>query len=424
MVYPSTVSGTVTAPPNKSYTHRAVAIASLIPERSKISNPLLSRDTRATINAAKMLGASIEMDEHDLSIVGMERFTCPNDVIDVENSGTTLRIFTALSALVERGYTVLTGDDSIRRRPVQPLLEALNMLGVECWSTRGSGTAPVVVRGGGIRGGRARIIGWESSQYVTSILISSLRAASQVHVEVEGSVGSRPYIDATIKTVEEFGGRIAREGYSSFEVVEQHLRGSTFHVPGDFGAASFMVAAAQLTEGELYIRNLEERLPQADAAIVRYVEMMGGKLNYVNGGLQVRGGRSGLDLTIDLSDSPDLLPVLAVMAANRPAITTLRGVAHARLKESDRVGSIATQLSRLGLSVKELDDGLVVRGSEMIEGDVTLDSYGDHRLFMAFTVLGLACRNGLTVTGAESADVSYPRFLEDLGKCGAILKIV
>ncbi len=419
---PSQISGTISAPASKSYTHRAVALATIIPEESKIHNPLLSRDTRASIDASKLLGAVVEQDGPLLVVGGREKLKCPPNVINVENSGTTLRIYTALSAHVERGYTVLTGDDSIRRRPIQPLLDSLGKLGVECWTTRGTGTAPVVVRGGGIRGGRTRIIGWESSQYLTAILIAGLRASDKIILEVEGKIVSRPYVDATIKTIEHFSGHVEREGYSIFEVEGQPLKGDEFHVPGDFGAASFMMAAAYLTGGEIHIKNLDNSLPQADAAIIKYTEMMGGHITIHEKGLSVRSGRSDKPITLDLSDSPDLLPVLAVMAALRPATTTLKGVSHARLKESDRVGALAAQLVKLGLDVVELEDGLIINGRERLDGGVTLDSYGDHRLFMAFTALGLACTKGLTVLGAESADVSYPNFLDDLTSCGARVK--
>jgi len=421
-VMPSQLSGTVSAPPSKSYTHRAVGIATLAPEESRIYNPLLSRDTRASIKASKMLGAKVELDESVLAVTGGEKLSSPPDVINVENSGTTLRIYTALSAHVERGYTVLTGDDSIRRRPIQALLDSLRNLGVECWTTRETGTAPVIVRGGGIRGGRTSIIGWESSQYVTAILIAGLGSSDKITLKVEGKIVSRPYIDATIKTIEHFGGHVMREGYSIFEVMGQKLHGGEFHVPGDFGAASFMVAAAYLTEGEIHIRHLDSTLPQADSAIVSYTEMMGGHVTYREDGLYVRGGRSDIPVTLDLSDSPDLLPVLAAMAALRPSTTILKGVAHARLKESDRVGALASQLAKLGVDVRELEDGLIINGREKLEGGVTLDSYGDHRLFMAFTALGLACKKGLTVLGAESADVSYPNFLDDLRACGGKVK--
>ncbi|MEM4416581.1 MAG: 3-phosphoshikimate 1-carboxyvinyltransferase [Nitrososphaerota archaeon] len=423
MVSPSEIYGSVTAPPSKSYTHRAVALAAITEEETRIYTPLLSRDTRASIRAAKMLGSEVAMDDDFLRVVGRERLSCPADVIDVENSGTSLRIFTALSALVGDGYTVLTGDDSIRRRPIQPLLDALRMLGVDCWTTRGTGTAPVVVKGGGIKGGYAEIIGWESSQYVTAILVAGLRASGKVILRVEGHTVSRPYIDATIKTVERFGGRIAREGYSYFEVEPQPLRGISFQVPGDFGAASFIIAAAYLAGGEVLIRNLDPSLPQADSAIVGYAEAFGCKIGYVDGGLRVIPDRSSGELALNLSDSPDLLPVLAVMAVARPATTHLTGVSHARLKESDRVNALAVQLRRLGIDVREREDGLTIRGQDEIEGGLILESYGDHRLFMAFTVLGLACKKGLTVEGAESADVSYPNFLEDLSRIGARLKI-
>ncbi|MFB0543243.1 MAG: 3-phosphoshikimate 1-carboxyvinyltransferase, partial [Candidatus Bathyarchaeia archaeon] len=175
-ISPSQVSGRVSAPPSKSYTHRAVILASLSEGECDIINPLNSRDTLASFNACKALGVEIEAQERLWRVSGTGRIHTPEDVINVENSGTTLRIITAVSALAPGGYTVLTGDGSTRRRPMQPLLDALHGLGVECWSTRVDGTAPIVVRGGGIEGGETWIRGDISSQFISALLISTPKA--------------------------------------------------------------------------------------------------------------------------------------------------------------------------------------------------------------------------------------------------------
>ncbi|MEM2237338.1 MAG: 3-phosphoshikimate 1-carboxyvinyltransferase [Candidatus Caldarchaeum sp.] len=418
-VKPSKVEGVVEAPPSKSYTHRAVALASLAEEKSIVRKPLISRDTQATINASKMLGVEIKQGNDFLEIKGVRRFHCPEDVINVMNSGTTLRIYTGLSALVEKGYTILTGDESIRRRPLGPLLQSLRDLGVECWSTRGSGTAPVVVKGGGVEGGWTSIKGSESSQYVTSLLLTGLRASHQVTVSVEGELVSKPYVEATIKMVEIFGGKIGVEGFRQFTVEPQTLQGADFTIPGDFSSAAFIIAAAHLTGGRATITNLGMQMPQADSAILHIAESFGSRIIVGSGRIEVEGRTKDVDVEFRLTDSPDLLPVAAVMAALNDGVVRLYGVAHARLKESDRISAVATELRKLGVNVKEEHDGLVIEGSKDIEGGVLLDSHGDHRLFMAFTALGLALSKGLRVLGMESADVSYPGFLEDLKRLGA-----
>ncbi|MDW8359312.1 MAG: 3-phosphoshikimate 1-carboxyvinyltransferase [Candidatus Caldarchaeum sp.] len=420
-VKPSKIHGAVEAPPSKSYTHRAVALASLSEEKTIIRKPLIARDTKASINASKKLGVNIAETHDGLEVKGLRRFRCPDDVVNVENSGTTLRIYTGLSALVADGYTVLTGDESIRRRPVGPLLKSLHDLGVECWSTRGTGTAPVVVKGGGVAGGETSIKGSESSQYITSLLLAGLAAAEPVQVSIVDELVSKPYVEATVKMVELFGAKIDREGFRRFTVKPQSLRGVEFTVPGDFGSAAFLIAAAHLTGGHVRINNLDTSLPQADSAILRVAEAFGSKVEVVDGGVEVYGGARDADVELALTDSPDLVPVAAAIAALNNGRTRIYGVAHARLKESDRISTVAAELRKLGVKVLEQADGMVVEGSREVEGGVVLDSHGDHRLFMAFTVLGLALKNGLKVAGAESADVSYPNFLNDIIKIGAQL---
>ncbi|MEM4458542.1 MAG: 3-phosphoshikimate 1-carboxyvinyltransferase [Candidatus Caldarchaeum sp.] len=421
-VEPSRLTGVVEAPPSKSYTHRVFSLASLCTEKTIIHNPLISRDTQATINAAKMLGAEIVEKPGAYTVVGRRRFKTPDNIIDVMNSGTTLRIYTGLATLVEKGYTVLTGDESIRRRPMAQLLEALNQIGAECWSTRGNGSAPVIVKGGNRITGTAKIKGDESSQYVTSLLLTGLAAHGDIEIQVMEELVSKPYVDATVKMVEVFGGEIRRRGYEWFRASPQELRGVEFTVPGDFSSAAFIAAAAHLTQGQVTIKNLSTQYPQADEKIVEIIKLYGSEANYTSEGLFVEGGRNNADVEVVLRDAPDLLPVTAVIAAVNDGQTRIHGVAHARLKESDRVTLTAAELRKLGVEVEELADGLLIHGNPRIKGGVAVDGHGDHRLFMAFTVLGLALEKGLIVKGAESADVSYPAFLQDLTKLGARIK--
>ena len=421
------VDGEVAVPPSKSYTHRAIALALLAEGESHIERPLISRDTEATIQAAKQLGANIKIKKDNpnylIIIDGRKRLSCPEDVINAENSGTTLRFFTAIAALAETGYTIITGDESLRRRPMGALLNALIKLGVNCWSSKGDGTAPIIVRGGGIRGGETSIIGWQSSQFISAILIAGQRADGIITLRVEGEPVSKPYIDATIAMIERFGGCVERSGYTLYVVGHQRdLKAAEFRVPGDFGSASFHVAAAYLSDGSITLKGLDKNLPQADAAILDIASKMGANVSWLSDGVIVEGRGTRKPVEIKLRDSPDLLPVAAVMAAATPGTSILRDVAHARLKESDRIQTIANELTKLGVKTKILEDGLEITGLEQPEGGVTIDSHNDHRLFMAFTILGLACKRGLRITGAESASVSYPGFINDLAKLGAEIR--
>jgi 3-phosphoshikimate 1-carboxyvinyltransferase len=421
------LSGSVSVPPSKSYTHRAVLMASLADQGgrgkgSRIRNPLLSRDTNATVDACAAMGAEMERGKWLLTIRGT-RPKVPDDVVNVENSGTTLRFMTSAFSLAQEGYVVLTGDLSIRRRPMQPLLDALRQLGVEAQSSRGNGCAPVIVKAGGMRGGRAAIRGDVSSQFISSLLISSPMAEGDTRLEVADAV-SRPYIEMTLRLADLFGVRVEKKGYSEFEIpAGQEYAAADFTVPADFSSASFIVAAAAMMGGRVRIENLDASLPQGDARIVQIVKRMGAKVAEENGALVVssdggklRGGK------FDLGDTPDLLPVVAALALRCDSPVEVVGTAHARFKETDRIAIVAQELSKLGVSVKEREDGLRILPQRGRLEPAPMDAHDDHRMFMAFSLASMLIPGGTPIIGAESLDVSYPTFLEDIKKLGAKVK--
>lgn len=418
-VGPATLTGRVTAPPSKSYTHRAYALALLTDGESFVEDPLNSGDTRMTLNACRMFGAEIREGEGGVSITGGS-LRLPENVVDAGNSGTTLRIFTAVSSLPPPGYVVLTGDESLRRRPMQPLLDALRSLGVDCWSTRGNGCAPIIVRSGGLKGGETVIRGDVSSQFISAILIASVRAEDETMVRVDGRPVSRKYVDATIEVMRRYGYRVEREGYSYFAVEPRQVgRPVRFRVPGDFSSASFILAGACITGGRVQVENLDTELPQADSAILDILRDFGCSVHVRGSSVMVEcAAVSTGDREYDLTDSPDLLPVVAVLASRSRGETVIRGVKHARYKESDRITMTAMELGKLGVQVEVFEDGMRVKGRGDLEGGVVLDSHRDHRLFMAFTVLAASTRRGCVVDGLEWAEISYPSFRKDMETLG------
>lgn len=422
---PSTLQGSLTAPPSKSYTHRAVILASLCNGVSAVTNPLLSGDTMATVDACRALGVEVSKDEN-LVIEGGLPLNVPDDVIDVENSGTTLRLITSIAALTSKGYSVLTGDESVRRRPMQPLLDALHTIGVRCWSSRLNGSAPIIVEGGGIHGGPVTVSGEISSQFISSLLIASPLAHHETLLRIEGRCVSRPYVDATLKVIEHFGGRVIEEDTGIFRIPSQQKYSSkSFRVPGDFSSASFILAGGAITEGEVSVDGLNFNLPQGDAAVVDILKSMGAdvSVDLNRGRVTVRGVGSLSGGEFDLLDTPDLLPIVAVLACRSEEEVLIRGVKHARFKETDRVSVLAEELPKLGVSVEELEDGLRVVGAKSLKRCV-LDAHGDHRMAMAFSIAGLASEEGCLVDGFESVDVSYPGFKEDIHLLGGRLEVV
>ena len=421
------LSGSVSVPPSKSYTHRAVLMASLAVsdkrgKGSRIRNPLLSRDTNATVDACAAMGAEMDGQEGVLTVKGTHP-NVPDDVVNIENSGTTLRFMTSAFSLAPEGLAILTGDSSIRRRPMQPLLDTLGQLGVQAWSSRGNGCAPVVVKTGGMRGGKASIRGDVSSQFVSSLLISTPMAEIDTTLRVADAV-SRPYIEMTLRLAEHFGVKVRTDGYSEFEVASgQEYRAADFSVPADFSSASFIVAAVAMVGGKVRIENLDSSLPQGDAHIIEIARLMGAKVAEEKGALviasdgdKLRGG------TFDLGDTPDLLPVVAALALRCDSPVVIVGTAHARFKETDRIAIVAEELSKLGVDVKERDDGLQIRPQKGRLEAAPMDAHDDHRMFMAFSLASMLIPGGAPVVGAESLDVSYPTFLEDIRKLGAKVK--
>ncbi len=415
---PGRLAGRVGVPPSKSYTHRAVLMASLADGESVVTNPLLSRDTKATIAACRSMGARLEQDGSVLKVAGT-RPLMPEDVVNAENSGTTLRFMTSVLAAAPDGFAVLTGDASTRRRPMQPLLDALRELGVEAWSTRGNGCAPVLVKAGGISGGRAAIRGDVSSQFVSSLLISTPMASHDSTIEVADAV-SRPYIEATLTLLEKFGIKVLRDGYSSFRIQPgQRYRPNDFTVPSDFSSAAFIIAAVGLAGGSVTLEGLRPELPQGDSAIVGIANSMGIKVTQRSDSVAVESDGGYLKGgAFDLGDTPDLLPVVAALALKSESAVELVGTAHARFKETDRIAVLSKELSKLGANIEERRDGMKILPSRSLKRAL-LDAHGDHRMFMAFTLASMLVPGGTPVNGAESLDVSYPGFLEDVAGLGA-----
>jgi 3-phosphoshikimate 1-carboxyvinyltransferase len=420
----SQLSGTARCPSSKSYTHRAVFLAALSDGESRLHDPLISRDTLSSINACRALGSQILYEGTSLRIIGTA-LKAPDNVIDAGNSGTTIRIATAVCSLIESGYSVLTGDNSLRTRPMGPLLFSLGKLGVDCISTKLDGTAPIVIKGGGLKGGNVTINGSISSQFVSSLLIAAVRASNDVSIGVEGELVSRPYIMSTIATMEKFGVEVDHDkDLRNFNVRNGTYSPSIFHVPSDLSSASMMVAAGVLvSKDKIQLSGLNFDLPQGDSKIFNIVEQMNGRIvmDTLKGELFVEKSERLDGGEFDLKDSPDLLPVVSILALKAKSPVVINGISHARFKETDRVKNITTELRKLGATVSETQNSISIRPPAVVK-NASLESFDDHRLFMALAIASLLT-NHSTLNGAESVDVSYPSFLDDLTRMGANISV-
>ncbi|WP_415283683.1 3-phosphoshikimate 1-carboxyvinyltransferase [Candidatus Nitrososphaera sp. FF02] len=418
----SKIGGTVRCPSSKSYTHRALAISSLAPGQSTVTNALLARDTLATLACCRALGAEVTEKSGAVKVQGRNSFGPPENVLNCENSGTTIRIMTAISGLAKTGHVVLTGDDSLRRRPMQPILDALGPLGVQAVSTKGNGTPPLIVKGGGIRGGTTEIDGSISSQFISGLLIAGIYADSEITLKIKGELVSKPYVSATIATMEQFGVKIDHDAdMLQYRIARTEYRGAKFDVPSDFSTAALILAAGVLAGEKLQVKGLNFGLPQGDSNIVEIMKQMGCaiKTDKAKGEVTVQGTERLEGGDFDLADTPDLLPVVSILALKAKSPVKITGVAHARVKETDRVANIAHELGKLGAKVDEFHDGLNITAPKKLK-NANLQAYNDHRLFMAFTIASMMTERSV-VDGAESVDVSYPAFVQDMKRLGAKL---
>lgn len=408
------LSGKIVCPPNKSYTHRAIFLSTLAKGKSQISNVLLSRDTIATINACKNFGAQIKIDGSNLTVESTGNINLQSSQIDASNSGTTIRIAAAISSLSEN-KTTLSGDASLRKRPMQLLLDALEALGADCTST--DGKPPITVKGK-IRGGEVTIPGSVSSQFISALMIAAPKTENGIILGIEGELVSKPYLESTIASMEKFGVKVETiSPYKKYKIPRQDYISTNFAIPSDFSSMALLLSAAVLLGDDFVIHASMGDLPQGDKEMITHLEKMGARVNISNNTISVKspllleGGR------FDLSNTPDLLPALTILALKTSKPIEIYNVKHARFKETDRIAILTRELAKLGIKVHEKEDGLILQAPKNPKG-AELDSSDDHRLFMAFCIAGMFVGNCI-VSDPESVDVSYPSFIEDMNKVGA-----
>jgi 3-phosphoshikimate 1-carboxyvinyltransferase len=410
----SRLNGKVTCPSNKSYTHRAIFLAALSDGKSIVKKILRSNDTIATINACRGFGIEVEELENNVTIKNTIGEIVQNSMINAENSGTTIRIAIAIAAL-SGGNTTLTGDESLRKRPMQPILDALQTMGVKTESDDGK---PPIHINGKIQGNEISINGDISSQFISALLIIAPRLPEGLIINVEGNLVSKPYIDLTIAIMKKFGAEVEiEEEYKRYVVAHQIYKSTTFSIPSDFSNLALLLAANVLLGDGLDIEISLGDMPQGDEAIVDILEKLGVNVTLEDEIITTKSPTSLKGGKFDLLDTPDLLPAIAILALKSEKPIEIFNVKHARYKETDRIAVISRELKKIGLDIEEKDDGLILkRTSELHPAE--LNSENDHRLFMAFSIVGMFVGE-CTVSDPEAVKVSYPEFISDLVNTGA-----
>jgi len=451
----SELKGKVTVPSSKSMTIRGLVCAALARGESEIVHPLVSEDTAAAIDALGQIGVTVQK-EDDLWRISGGTLHVPKKDIFCGESATTLRFMTAVCSLIP-GEHRLVGGPSLSKRPVKSLVEALRQLGVK-GSIEGKTTPPVTIDGGTFEGGLAQLPGNVSSQFISALLILAPFAKKEVNIRLTTPMTSRPYVLMTLRCLKSFGINV-RTDFDKFVIRRQRYKPARFVVEGDWSSASYFLALGAFSEG-ITVDNMNVASIQGDRIILDFLRNMGASVRTAGNSVTVSGSKMKAT-NADFSDCIDLLPTMAVVAALAEGTSVFTGIERARIKESNRVAAIKEGLEKMGVTVLEGRDRLTITGlveakpaaeaeeeateeetegeaAETAESDteqpapappsaaapenVVIDSHNDHRIAMAFGVLG-AINGGITVTGAECVAKTFPDFWEKLKSIGGQLEI-
>ena len=408
----SKISGEVTLPGSKSLTNRALLLASLAKGETRIVNLLSSADTGHMITALRQLGVEITDETDSATVVGNGGLfpTPANGSFFLGNAGTAIRPLTAILSLIP-GQFIVDGDQYMRERPIAHLGDALKQLGATIEYTNKEGFPPIVVDGGHIKGGSVDIAGHISSQYLTALLLSLPLAENDSRINVIGEQVSKPYLDITLGIMKDFGIAVQNNNYQEFHVPgkQHYVSPGKYLVEGDASSASYFFAAAAI-KGEVTVRGLGQHSVQGDIQFLDTIEQMGANVERYDQHIVVRqGDLQGVD--VDLNHIPDAAMTIAVMALFAKGTTRIRNVYNWRVKETDRMTAIETELRKLGARVVTTDDSITIEPPEEISS-AGIDTYGDHRIAMGFSLAALG-NAPVTINDPDCTSKTYPNYFEE-----------
>jgi 3-phosphoshikimate 1-carboxyvinyltransferase len=413
------LKGEVCAPPSKAYTQRMLIAAALSHGTSKISGPLVSDDTDATLRAVTSLGAKVKAAEDCWTVEGAQPLKVTQMLIDCGESGATLRFMIPVAALApEPSFFVLV--KSLERRPVEPLLQSLKQLGVEAYSRHFRGKVAIYVRGGGISGGKTVLRGDVSSQFVSGLMFACPMAGVDTEITLTTPLESKGYVKMTKAVIAEHGIKVLiSEEFDRFYIPSNQMYKPCDHqVPGDFSSAAFLLAAAAITRSEVSINNLSYETVQGDKAILEILKQMGVNGKVCEDHVEIDGKGGLLEaVDVDAKDIPDLVPVCTVLACYAKGTSKIHDAHRLRYKESDRLSSLYLELKKMGAQIAMDEGSLTVKGPCALHG-ATIDPHNDHRIAMACAVAALGASGETRIQNAECVRKSYPKFFSDLRLLG------
>lgn len=418
IVRKSKLEGEILIPTSKSHTIRGVVFGSLAEGVSKLINPLDSADTQAAVNGCIALGAKIEKKENEWTIEGFNgKPRKVNKVLDMMNSGTSINLLTSVACL-GNSKIVLDGDASLRRRPMKSLLVSLNELGAQIHSEFDNSMPPIIVKGP-LKGG-STWVNCLSSQFVTSLLIVCPLIENDTEFNVM-NLCEEPYIKLTMKWLDDMGVNYESDNLKTFNIKGgQKYKAFEKEIPADWSSAAFPLVGGAIVGKDVLVKGLDIDDIQGDKEIVDYLKKMNANISIEKEGIRIKCSKlHGAEL--DLNNTPDLVPVMAVIACFAKGKTRIKNVVHARLKETDRIKVMCSELKKMGADIKEFSDGLEIVGSSLHGAEV--HGYHDHRVVMALSLAGMGADGETVIDTAESIGVTFPDFVDKMKKLNANMEV-
>ena len=421
-IFPKRIEGSIRIPTSKSHTIRGLVIAMLADGTSVLKYPLYSRDTLACLKICRQFGTKIKEHDNEWIIEGTNgKLITPDNIVNVQNSGTTLYITMGNAALCDE-FTVFTGDSQIIKRPVTPLINALNTLCEQAFTTRNSGTPPLLIKGP-LYGGTVEIDCSSTSQYLTSLLINTPLAKNDTTIRVP-HLNEKPFIDITLDWLNRQDIELNyNKDYSFFKVKgNQSYKAFTKTIPGDFSSAAFFLCAAAICGTKISIEGLDKDDSQGDKNILSILEKMGCQVFWEKDSVILIGPNPENQIKrlkgikMDLNAMPDAVPVLAVTSCYAEGETQIINVPQARLKETDRIAIMCKELKKMGGKVQERPDGLYIEGSPLF--GCRVNGHYDHRVVMSLSIGALKAKGATEIDTAEAAEVTFPTFFSLLSSFG------
>ncbi len=416
-IKPGLLKGDLVVPPSKSLSHRAIIAAGLAKGKSVISNILFSKDILATISAIEAIGARVERNGDTLIIEGRGYTERINDVIDSNESGSTVRFMIPIALTADKPITFV-GKNNLVNRPLDAFLEIFDEQGIK-YEKEDNKYLPLKVYNG-LKPGVFKIKGDISSQFITGLLYALPMLKEDSKIIITTNLESKGYIDLTIDMLKLFGIEIINNNYEEFIIKgNQTYQPHDYQVEGDFSQSAFFLVA-DLLGSDINLLAMNPNSHQGDKKIIADIKDFGGRIEFKNGILKAYPTNT-IGATIDFSQSPDLGPALAVLGAKSNGITEFVNAGRLRIKECDRITCVKVELEKLGVKIKENPEGMIIEGLTDIKGGC-LDSHNDHRLRMSFAVLATVANDDIVITNAECVSKSFPNFFEVFESLGGNVK--